>query len=458
VFAQVFYEALLGSTGEVDMAALVSTARRTLRHMSASDGARRVRLLAAKADRPATRFALEAEAARIERAGVPPLADPLHWAAFHVIGSGRLLVGGDEPALSNVGSTRRVEPPPGPAPSPVRPLIEPLPEETPEASQENSRDVTDLWVTVAQASKDPLLVSQAVSRLHDRVQRHLKRQRIDAAKADRDRLIALSPDRAEAHDAAGAIALAEGDVAAAVASLDRAVALEPGLVSARRSRAAAALAQFNPAAAVEDCTAALERRPDDGELLALRGMAFMAGARPLDALADFIAAIQADPDRPDAYVGKATVLLSLQRAQQAVEVLDEGIARCPEAAALYLQHAAATAPLGQIDRCLQDCDAAILLLPDPALGYTQKGYFLAACGELDRALEEFDRALAANAGLAQIYFSRACALSMNENPGTMVEDLRTAIAAQPQFRLLAIMTPELEWARTNVEEVRRLLG
>jgi tetratricopeptide (TPR) repeat protein len=116
----------------------------------------------------------------------------------------------------------------------------------------------------------------------------------------------------------------------------------------------------------------------------------------------------------------------------------------------------AHAARADLDGALADCDTATLLLEGPSAGHAQNGLFLAAAGLLDEALAEYQRALDADPAFVPAYFSRACALSLAESQGTIAADLERAIAAVPQYRQLAAITPELAWAREHVPAVRRL--
>jgi tetratricopeptide (TPR) repeat protein len=460
VFAQLFYEGLLRSSGEIDLGTLVSRTRFSMRDMSAVEASRRVREIASVSKRGTTRFALEAEALRIERDSTPPFAEPLSWAAFYLTGASRAVVGVDAKGLrlsQPAEKLPRVDRTPHVA-TQVRPLVEAVPDAPQAQPDAPSQPVADLWLAVAKDSGNPDLVREAIRHLYERFQRRLKRQQIDAAGEDVTKILELDGNSAEAHDALGALALAKNDIDGAIGSLDRALEINPALVSAYKNRAKALLARLDPRRAIADCTTALDLAPRDRELLALRGMAWIAAGDPLSALVDFITGVQCDPDDPACYIGKAMVLAHLQRHEQALEACTEAIERRPEEGATYLQRSLSRAALNEVDKAFADCETAILLLPDSSSAYAQKGFLLAAVGELDLALEEYRRAIEANSGIPQIYFSRACVLSMSETAGTIVEDLEHAIGAHPQFRLLARMAPELEWARNNLDRVRELLA
>ena len=110
VFAHLFYEQLLAVRGVIDLCRFVSHLRSTLRLMTAEEASRRVRALAARADRPGTRFSLEARARRIEKDGGMPFAHPLSWAAFQMVGATRVAFTADDgvaagdPARRGVGA------------------------------------------------------------------------------------------------------------------------------------------------------------------------------------------------------------------------------------------------------------------------------------------------------------------------------------------------------------------
>ena len=459
VFAGLFYEEVLSINGEVDLAALVSRVRRALRTMSGREAAQRVRELAARAEGASTRFMLEARAHRIEVNGVPPFADPLDWAAFQVLGVTRIVVG---PANSHQ------------APSPrqsvcqtvdhgtkheraVRPILIVEPE-TPTQPVANARgDVTDAYVTLAKASQNGDLIREAVSRLHERAQRQLKRRHFEEARGDFNCMVELDAKSAEAYAGLGRLALAENDLEGAMVWLDRAIALNPKLAPAYRDRGMAWFARMDPRRAIADYTSALNQSTDH-EVLALRGTAWIAAGNPLEALADSIKAIQNKPDAPSGYLGKALAFAALRRFEAAIEACNLAIERRPEDGALYVQRTMYHAALNALDEAIGDCDTAILLLPDPAPAYAQKGYFLAAAGEIDAALAEYRRAIEANPNFGQTYLSRACALSLNKTEGTIVEDLKRVITASPEMRQIALLSPELEWARNNIPEVHPLLG
>jgi tetratricopeptide (TPR) repeat protein/CHAT domain-containing protein len=456
VFAQVFYEELLAHCGEIDLNALVSQVRQALRGMTSAEAARRTRALAARAERAGTRFKLEAEAYRIESTGTPPFAEPMSWAAFHVLGATRFAVGDTPtPAASATGPVRAVEPRPSTATRPI-PSVEP--EAAPRHGGESRQHLADLYVTLAQASTNAELVRQALGHLHERVRRRLKRRQFAEARVDLMRIFALEGESAEAHAGLGSLALAQGDFNGAIEELDRAMTLNSRLAPAYRDRGLTWLARMDPKRALDDFNTALDLMPNDYEMLVQRGMAWIAVGNLLNAVVDFDNAIVRKPGEATAYIGKATAQAAMNQHEQAVETCGEAIAQRPEEGAAYLQRSGSLVALQQIDRAFSDCETAILLLPDPSPAHTQKGYFLAAVGELELAQLEYQRAIEANPEFIQAYFSRACALSMLETAATIFEDLRHAIDKFPSYRQLAALAPELKWARDSVPGVRELLA
>ncbi|HEY7204573.1 MAG TPA: CHAT domain-containing protein [Methylomirabilota bacterium] len=453
VFAQLFYESLLAGSGEIELDRLVSSLRRRLGGLSAAEAGARVRTLAARAARASTRFRLQAEARRIESAGTPPFADALHWAAFELIGARRVTVG--DGAADHAAD--RPARPPGRTDATVRPIVAVGPDPAP-AEAPAREHVADTWTRLATATTDPEVTGEALRHLYERAGQRLKRREFEAARHDLERMLALRADSAEASAGLGALAFAQGDLDGALAALDRAIALTPMLVEAHRDRSLVLVARMDPAGAVAACSAALALAPDDHRLYVQRGMAWLAGSDFSSALRDFDTAIRRWPEEPAAYLAKATVLLARQDSQGALDLCEAGIARQPENGGAYLQRANAHAVRADLDGALADCDTAILLLEAPSAGHAQKGLFLAAAGLLDEALGEYQRAIDADPAFVPVYFSRACALSLAETEGTIVADLERALAAVPQYRQLAAIAPELDWARQHVPAVRRLLG
>ena len=457
VFAHLFYEQLLAAPGVIDLGSLVSHTRSMLRLMTAPEASRRVRALAARADRPGTRFSLEARATRIEKDGGMPFAHPLSWAAFHVVGANRVSFTAHDSVAPGDPPRRNVETPAeGVAATKVRPLFSVGPEPPLASAPAPARAITDNDHLLAKTTNDPAILRKAVERLYARFERCMKRQKLEAAREDLSRIIELDSDSAEAQTASGIMALASNDIDAAVRSLSRAIDVNPTFVRARHHRAVAHLARLEPAEAVADCNAGLTV-VQDHELLAVRGMAWLSCGRQLDALVDFVNVSSIAPDSPAGDLGRAMVYTQRLQHTQARDACSDAAARLPEDGAIYLQRAMSKAALEDIDGAFADIDTAILLLPDPAPAFAQKGYFMAAVGQLDAALTEYERAIVANPAFVQTYFSRACALSLSETPGTILEDLKRAVTTQPQFVMAARMSPELEWARVHVPGVNELL-
>jgi serine/threonine-protein kinase len=109
--------------------------------------------------------------------------------------------------------------------------------------------------------------------------------RLDLARRDVARALAVDPNDPRAWELSGQVKTASGDPAGGLADIDRAIALgEDG--SARAARAAALMALNDPRRALGDWSLALARDPEDPSLYLGRARAFIRLRQWDQALAD----------------------------------------------------------------------------------------------------------------------------------------------------------------------------
>jgi tetratricopeptide (TPR) repeat protein len=146
--------------------------------------------------------------------------------------------------------------------------------------------------------------------LYRRALDHHQRGQFQEAIAIYDRVIALKPNHAQAHNNRGAALGQLGRYAEALASCDHAIVINPAYAQAHDNRANAIRLLGYYDEALASCDRAIAIKPDYAEAYDNRGIAFYQLGRREEALADFDRAIALKPQYPNALFNRSLLLLA----------------------------------------------------------------------------------------------------------------------------------------------------
>ncbi|CAL9490123.1 hypothetical protein SUDANB176_03229 [Streptomyces sp. enrichment culture] len=217
------------------------------------------------------------------------------------------------------------------------------------------------------------LPPEVVARAHrGRAVSHGVRGEYDAAVADLDRTLALTPDDARTLALRGEYARILRRHDEAVRDLERAVALDPAHDYAWASLGATRLALGDPAAALADLDRALALRPDYPWALIRRARAWRGLGDPVRQLADLDRAVALQPDSPWAHCERGDALRAAGRDEEALAAYDRALALDADYASAYASRGVSRFNLGRFAEALADLDRALELDPSYAWARTQR--------------------------------------------------------------------------------------
>jgi predicted TPR repeat methyltransferase len=245
---------------------------------------------------------------------------------------------------------------------------------------------------------------------------------------DYDRITALEPSIAEAHNNRGLVLHRLDRPAEALASCDRAIALSPSLSGAHvnRGNALSALGRRNEALAAYDRALALS--PDRAEAHLGRGNLLCDASRHEEALVAYDRALALKPGLAEAWLGRGNLLCQLKRFDEALTDYDKVLALDPALADAELGRGNALRERRQHEAALHAYDAALALKPGLAEAYLGRGDALYDLKRYHEALAAFDRAIALKAALANAWLGRGDVLRVMGQDADAIHAYRQALA------------------------------
>ena len=188
-----------------------------------------------------------------------------------------------------------------------------------------------------------------------------------------DKVVALDPTIAEAHNNRGIILQKLGRSAEALASYDRAIALNPGLAQAWLGR----------------------------------GNALDRSKRYDEALLAYAQALRLSPDLTYAWLGRGNILCKLKRHDEGIAAYEKALASEPGLAEAWLGRGNALRDLRRYEDALAAFDRALTLQPGLTGAWLGRGHVFQERKCHDEALAAFDQALARDADSIHAWLGRA---------------------------------------------------
>ena len=264
-------------------------------------------------------------------------------------------------------------------------------------------------------------------------------QRIEAALATLDRLLAIRPDHARAHQERGHALLAGGRPALAMRAYGIAVHQNPALLVAWKvlvilhgltgQRRLAAIAQaevdyldalpkdlLSVSSLIHEgqlesanrlCGQYLRSHPGDVECIRLLACIGEKLGMPADAEFLLQSALTLEPDDERCRRDYAKVLLKLQDFERAREQTQRLTEEHGDNLNYLELHASATAGTGQLERAIRICNEAIARSPVRHRLYVIRGYCEVAVGRFDDGVASFHRAYALQPDYGNAFWSLA---------------------------------------------------
>jgi predicted TPR repeat methyltransferase len=249
-----------------------------------------------------------------------------------------------------------------------------------------------------------------------------------AALADYDRIIALEPRIAEAHNNRGLMLHQLARPAEALESCDRAIALSPNLSDAHvnRGNALHALGRRDDALAAYEH--ALVLSPNRVEAHLGRGNVLCEQSRHEEALMAYDLALALKPDFAEAWLGRGNLMYKTKRHGEALAAYDKALALDPRLAQAELGRGNALRERKRHDEALHAYDAALKLKPDLAEAFLGRGDALYDLKRYREALVAFDLAITLKSDLSNAWLGRGDVLRVNGQAEDAIAAYRRARA------------------------------
>lgn len=217
--------------------------------------------------------------------------------------------------------------------------------------------------------------------------------RLDESLLQFDKLLALKPDYAIAHNEKGHVLAEMEQYQAALACVDKALSFDPKYADAylNKGNLHGALKQFDEALAAYD--EALAIRPEGANIWLGRGNALRELKRYDEAFAAYDRAAKKTRDFAGIWFGRANVFRDLNRASDAIACYDKALALNSSFAEAWLGRGNVLLDQSRPGEALTNYDKALALNPRLADAFDRKGRALLELGRLKEASREIEKSI-----------------------------------------------------------------
>jgi tetratricopeptide (TPR) repeat protein len=234
-----------------------------------------------------------------------------------------------------------------------------------------------------------------------------------------------------------------GDYDLAVRGLNEVLGRDPGNLEALHSLGNIHVERGAGREALSVAERALEIDPTDGESHFIKGIALQALGRYSEAAGVYKRALEFAPDMPEIYANLAMLYVTEGRSEEALELVDTALDLAPGKADMIYIRGLALDSGGRSREAMAAFRKAMYSDPPYIPAYLGAARSFFARGALDSVLTLCEEALAiGSAYTAHIYDMRASTYARLGEYGAAVDDLRSAIDADP-----ALAGPYLNLAR-----------
>ena len=259
--------------------------------------------------------------------------------------------------------------------------------------------------------------------------------RIQEAREDAERAVALDSGGWLGHLALGSVEASVGRWERAEASFTRVIELQPQLPQPYMQRGMARLQLGKRKEAEADFKQVKELNPDSPEVLVISAQAYMAAERFDLALADADRAITLDPTRPELYGIRALCWAKLGHAHEKVEAdIQAALRLAPASPGLKLLLSQAWLAIGRTTEGLEAIESVLRGDPDNTEALLMRGRVYAnnAKKEYEKALADYTTAIRHDPDFMAAYLERASLLARMGQPERALQDLDQAARLSPR--------------------------
>ena len=222
------------------------------------------------------------------------------------------------------------------------------------------------------------------------------------------------------------------DFEAAFADFDNAVKLTPDNPRPLLGRGAAFLKMDEPRKAIADLDAAIKLAPEQASVYFERGTAFHRVEDYERAVADYTQSIKLDPKEPLAYINRGMAATFLGQLDAAIDDFDTALSYAPDNVNAYIQRSYAYASRREFAKAFADINEALRLTPDNAAARYYLGLIHVLRGDTDHAFAEFTAAAGLDPTNSRIFGSLAILHSGRGDYASAIENLDKLIKLRPK--------------------------
>lgn len=261
---------------------------------------------------------------------------------------------------------------------------------------------------------------------------HYDTGEIDAAIADYNAALHLSPQDPEIFFHRGIAHAERGDLENAIADLSNAISLNPHDVDGYFYRGLAYRRMKDFLKANEDFTQVLRLDSQNADAYYQRGIARNKHGDLEGAIADFSEVIHLSPQCADAYYRRGNARNKQGDLEEAVADYNTAIHLNHQHIEAYYLRGDARYQRGDLAGAIEDFTAAIRLNPEHAEAYYLRGSAHYQQGEYDKAIADFSAAIRLAPEHAEAYYLRGHAYGKQGQMDSAIADFSAAIALNPQ--------------------------
>jgi len=267
---------------------------------------------------------------------------------------------------------------------------------------------------------------------HQRGNVYYALEKYEEALADSNQAIKLSPEVAGFYNRRGGVYHALEKYEEALADSNRTIELSPETAVYYNNRGGVYYALEKYEEALADYNQAIELSPEVAGFYHLRGNVYYALEKYEEALADYNQAIELSPETAVYYYQRGNVYSSLKKYEEALADYNQAIELSPETAGFYHLRGNVYYALEKYEEALADSNQAIELSPETAGFYHLRGNVYSSLEKYEAALADFSRAIELSPETAVYYHRRGNVYYALEKYEEALADYNQAIKLSPE--------------------------
>lgn len=185
---------------------------------------------------------------------------------------------------------------------------------------------------------------------------------------------------------------------------------------------------------------AIKHKPDDYQVWFNRGLALRKAYYTLEAIESYDEAIKHKPDFHEAWFNRGLALEELNDYKNAITSYDEVIKHKPDAHYAWNSRGVALEEINCYEDAITSYDEAIKCKPDDYRAWFNRGNSLCVLQRYEDAITSYNQSLEYNPNLRVAWFGKARCYALQGNAELAIENLKTLIKLNSQWR---------EWAKVD---------